>query len=174
MSIYNDISNKLDELYQKISPDDLSWIEDAQKTFSIFIKFDKLKDFVKAIEYVKRELEKDHTKQNQLKIINGILKELQRSEPDFLIENLKRAGYRIARENESIKNAINNEALRMLELVRLGKREAVIGMLMRIFTIRNTKLPQELIEALKPKYDINLFRAFLYAFFSGIITTKEE
>jgi hypothetical protein len=173
MSIYNDITNKLDELYREISPENLSWIEDAQKTFSIFIKFDKLKDFVNAIEFVKREIEKDDTKKDQTKLINGILKELQRSEPDFLIENLKRAGYRIAQENKSIKNAINNEALRMLEMVRLGKREAVIGMLMRIFTIRNTKLPQELIEALKPKYDINLFRAFLYAFLSGFITKEE-
>jgi Na+/H+ antiporter NhaD/arsenite permease-like protein len=61
----------------------------------------------------------------------------------------------------------------MLELARLGKREAVIGMLMRIFTIKNAQIPQELIEALKPKYDINQFRAFIYAFLSGFITTEE-
>jgi hypothetical protein len=174
MSIYNEISNKLDELYQKISPSDLNWIEDARRTFSIFTRFEKLKDFVRAIEYVKKEIEKDDTKKDQTKLINGILKELQRSEPDFLIENLKYAGNRIARDNKSIRDAVNNEALRMLELVRLGKRDAVVGMIMRIFTIRNVPIPQDLIEALKPKYDINLFRAFIYAFLSGFITTTEE
>lgn len=173
MSVYNDINNKIDELYQKITPYDFSWIEDVQKTLSMFIKFEKLKDFIKALECVKKELEKDGTKTNEIKIVSGLLKELQKSEPDFLIENLKRIGYGIAQNNNSIKDAINKEALRMLELARLGKKDAVIGMLMRIFTIRNVQIPKELIEALKPKYDINLFRAFIYAFISGFITTEE-
>ncbi len=173
MSIYNDINNKLDELYQKISPNDFNWLEDARKTFSLFIKFEKLKDFITALECLKEKLEKDGTKTNEIKIVKGLLKDLQRSEPDFLIENLKRTGYGIAQNNKSIKDAINKEALRLLELVRLGKKDAVIGMLMRNFTIRNIQIPQELIEALKPKYDINLFRAFIYAFLSGFITTEE-
>lgn len=173
MSIYDDINNKLDELYQKISPTDLSWLDEAKKTFSIFIKFNKLNDFIKAIDCVREELEKDKTKAEELKVVNGLLKELQQNEPDFLIENLKRSGYRIAKDNNSLKEAINKEALRILEQVRLGKRDAVIGMLMRNFTIRNIKMPSELIEVLKPKYDINLFRAFIYAFLSGFITTEE-
>jgi len=173
MSIYNEINNKLDELYQKITPGNFSWIEDLQKTLSLFIKFEKLRDFIKALECVREELKKDGTKTNEINMVSGLLKDLQRSEPDFLIENLKRAGYGIAQNNKSIKDAINKEALRMLELARLGKKEAVIGMLMRIFTIKNAQIPQELIEALKPKYDINLFRAFIYAFLSGFITTEE-
>lgn len=173
MSVYNDINNKIDELYQKITPYDFSWIEDLQKTLSLFIKFEKLKDFIKALECVKKELEKDGTKTNEIKIVRGLLKDLKKSEPDFLIENLKRIGYGIAQNNNSIKDAINKEALRMLELARLGKKDAVIGMLMRIFTIRNVQIPNELIEALKPKYELNLFRAFIYAFLSGFITTEE-
>lgn len=173
MTICDGINSKLDELYQKIRPDDLSWLEDARKTFSLFIKFEKLKDFITALEYVKEQLEKDNTKTQELKAVYGLLKDLQKSEPDFLIENLKRAGYRLAQDNKALKEAINKEALRILEQTRLGKRDAVIGMLMRNFTIRNIKIPQELIEALKPKYDINLFRAFIYAFLSGFITTEE-
>ncbi len=173
MTISKDINNKLDELYQAISPNDLDWLEEARKTFSLFIEFEKLKDFIKALECVREELEKDGKKAQELKTVHGLLKDLQRSEPDFLIENLKRSGYAVAHNNKSMRDAINKEALRMLEQVRLGKRDAVIGMLMRNFTIRNIKMPSELVEALKPKYDINLFRAFIYAFLSGFITTEE-
>lgn len=172
MTICDNINSKLDELYQKIGPDDLSWLEDARKTFSLFIKFEKLKDFITALECVRKELEKDGTKERELKAVYGLIKDLQRSEPDFLIENLKRAGFNLSKD-KSLKDAINKEALRILEQVRLGKRDAVIGMLMRNFTIRNVKMPPELIESLKPKYDINLFRAFIYAFLSGFITIEE-
>lgn len=173
MTTYNEISNKLDELYQNITPNDSNWFEDARKTFSLFTKFEKLRDFITALECVKEELEKDITKTQEMRAVSGLLRDLQKSEPDFLIENLKREGYRLAQDNKSLKEAINKEALRILEQIRLGKREAVIGMLMRNFTIKNVKMPQELIEALKPKYDINLFRAFLYAFLSNFITTEE-
>lgn len=173
MSIYDEISGKLDKLYEQIRPDELSWIEDAKKTFLLFTKFEKLKDFVKAIEYVKKEIERDSTKEKDIKAVKEILIILQRSEPDYLIENLRRVGYAIANENESLRNAINNEALRILEQVRLGKRDTVIGMLMRNFIVRNVSIPSELIEALKPKYDTNLFRAFIYAFLSGFINKQE-
>jgi hypothetical protein len=45
---------------------------------------------------------------------------------------------------------------------------------MRIFTTRNIEFPTELLEALKPKYDLNLFRAFMYAFLSAFTTEKSE
>lgn len=173
MTICDDINSKLDGLYQTIRPNDLSWLEDARKTFSLFIKFERLKDFIKALECVRGELEKDGTKAQELKAVHGLLKDLQRSEPDFLIENLKRAGYAVVQNNKSMRDAINREALRILEQVRLGKRDTVIGMLMRNFTIRDIKMPSELVEALKPKYDTNLFRAFIYAFLSGFITAEE-
>lgn len=172
--IYEDINKKLDELYDKITPNDLSWIEDAKKTFSLFLEFEKLKDFIKAIECVKEKLERDDDKENELRMIIGLMKDLQRSEPDFLIENLKRVGYRLAQNNKSLKDAINKEALRMLEQVRLGKRDTVVGMLMRNFIIRNISMPSELIEALKTKYDVNLFRAFIYAFLAGFIITEDK
>ncbi|GLI52446.1 hypothetical protein [Thermodesulfovibrio yellowstonii] len=172
MSIYNDINSKLDELYEKIRPDELSWLEDAKKTFLLFIKFEKLRDFITILECVTKELRNDPNKSQELREVQELLKELQKSEPDFLIENLKRAGYALA-QNKELREAINKESLKILEQVRLGKKANVIGMLMRNFTIRNIKIPPELIEALKPKYEINLFRAFIYAFLSGFITTEE-
>lgn len=173
MSVYDDINMKINELYQRINPSDLSWLEDARKTFSLFIKFERLKDFAKALECVRENLEKDGTKAQELKAVRVLLKDLQRSEPDFLIENLRRVGYAIAQDNKSMREAVNREALRILEQVRLGKRDAVVGMFMRNFAIHNIQMPPELVEALKPKYDINLFKAFVYAFLSGFITIEE-
>lgn len=169
--IYNEIKQKLDELYRKISPYDLEWIEDAEKVFLLFTEFEKLKDFLNAVKVVKKELE---TKNENEKIrkIDYLLKILESNEPDFLIERLKSKGKTIATTKASIKKAINDSSLRILEQVRLGKRDAVIGMLMRIFVVNQTKMPEELIEALKPKYDINLFRAFIYAFLSSFIESK--
>lgn len=174
MTIYDDINSRLDKLYQAIRPDDLAWLEDARKTFLLFISFERLKDFMKALELVREELKRDNTKTDEMKKVNKLLEDLRRSEPDFLIERLRRAGYRSAQDNKSLKEAINKEALRILEQVRLGKRDVVIGMLMRNFTIRNVKIPSELVEALKPKYDTNLFRAFIYAFLSGFISTEDK
>lgn len=175
MSIYSDISAKLNELYQNITPKNLSWIEDLRKTVSLFISFEKLQDFIKALELVGDELKKDSSKEEQWRKIEGIIQDLEKNEPDFLIERLRRAGYG-ASKNHSLRDAINKEALRILEQTRLGKRDSVVGMLLRNFIIREVKIPPELIEALKLKYDINLFRTFIYAFLSGFITqdTQEE
>lgn len=174
MNIYDDIKMKINELYEKINPNDLSWLEDARKTFSLFIKFEKLKDFAKALECVIENLEKDGKQAQKLPSVRVLLEDLRRSEPDFLIENLRRVGYAIAQNNKSMKEAINKEALRILEQVRLGKRDAVVGMLIRNFAIHNIQMPPELVEALKPKYNINLFRAFVYAFLSGFIPKEEN
>lgn len=174
MSIYNEINSKLNELYQSITPKDLSWVEDLRKTVSLFISFDKLKDFIKALELVRDELKKDISKKEQLRTISGIIRDLERSEVDFFVEKLKRVGNSLASAHKSLKDAINKEALRILEQTRLGKRDVVVGMLLRNFIIREIKIPPELIEALKPKYDMNLFRAFIYAFLSGFITQEDK
>lgn len=184
MSIYEEISNKLDELCEKMKPDNLDWLDDAGKIFSIFTKGEKLIDFVKTLECVAEELsiqiekkENEENKKKQKEKLNkiyGLLKELKSKEPDFLIENLRRAGYAIAERNKSLKDAIEKESLRILEQTRLGKRDNVIHMLMRNFVIRQEHIPNELIYALKPQYDTNLFRAFIYAFLSSFISIDKE
>lgn len=177
MCIYEDISKKLDELCEKISPDNFDWIDDASKTFAIFLKGEKLSDFVKSLECVYEEVKmkvKNDESKNKLGTISRLIKELKEKEPDFLIDNLRRAGYAIAGKNKSLKEAIEKESLRILEQTRLGKRDNVIHMLMRNFAIKQEPIPIELIYALKPQYDTNLFKAFIYAFLSGFISQKKE
>ncbi|MCM8827496.1 MAG: hypothetical protein NC904_08305 [Candidatus Omnitrophica bacterium] len=173
---YQKISTALNELYERITPYNLDWLDDLEKTVDLFLRFEKLSDFITALECVKRKVNGKNSKGDTYKI-DRIINKLKRTEPDYLVERLRSIGYRLAQEkNSNFKSAIESQAFRILEQTRLGKRDAVIGMLLRIFMANNKKFPQELIEALKEsKYDINLFRSFIYAFLSAFIdTTKEE
>jgi len=174
MSVYEEVMKKLDELNERINPDSDEWMEDVRKTLSIFLSGEKLTQFRKTLECIAEEWKKEKSKEEKSKLLYGILKSLEISESDFLIENLKRKGYAIAHKNTALRDSINKESLRILEQVRLGKRDRVIGMLLRSFSIKNEIFPQELIEALKPKYEINLFRSFIYAFLGGIIISEEK
>jgi hypothetical protein len=175
MSIYEEITKKLDELHEKIRPDNIDeWLDDARKTMSIFLAGEKISQFRKTLEHIGAEFEKDDSKKEQLKKVYGLINSLKSAEPDFLIERLRNSGWSIAKNERSLREAINKEALRLLEQTRLGKRDNVVGMLMRIFTTKSVKFPLELVEASKPKYDVNHFRAFIYAFLSNFTTEKNE
>jgi hypothetical protein len=185
MSIYEEIAKKLDELHEKIRPDNIDeWLDDVRKTTNIFLTGEKISHFRKTLESVEDELKKDSSKKEQLKRVYGLINSLKSTEPDFLIERLKTAGWSIANPKDnnneekskklSLRKAINGEALRLLEQTRLGKRDIVIGMLMRDFTTKKVKFPPEFVEASKQKYDVNHFRAFMYAFLSNFTTEKTE
>lgn len=170
-STYQKIISALNELYEKITPDNLDWLDDLDKTVSLFLRFEKLSDFISALEYVRDRVEGE--KKGRVEVI---LNKLKRAEPDFLIERLRNVGYGLS-QNPEFKDAIESQALRILEQARLGKRDAVIGMLLRIFMVHNKQFPPALIETLKQnKYDIDLFRSFIYAFLSAFIdqTAKKE
>jgi len=173
MSIYEEITKRLDELHEKIRPDNIDeWFDDVRKTMNIFLAGERISQFRKTLEHVADDLEKDGNQKEHLKKIKGLINNLKSTEPDFLIERLKNIGWSMAKNEKGLQEAINKETLKLLEQIRLGKRDGVVGMLMRNFTIRNVKLPSELIEALKPKYDANLFRAFIYAFLGAFISTN--
>jgi len=184
MNIYENITKQLDALHEKIRPDNIDeWFDDIRETVNIFLSGEKLSHFRKTLEYVEYELRKGCSEKEQLKKVYWLVDKLKSSEPDFLIENLRNSGRAIAHPGDndkekdrklSLRNAISGEALRILEQTRLGKRDIVIGILMRNFTAKKVKFPQELVEASKPKYDINLFRAFVYAFLSNFTTEKED
>ncbi len=175
MSIYEEIAKKLDELHEKIRPDNVDeWIDDVRKTANIFLSGEKISRFRKTLEYIADDLEKDGSRKELLNRVNGLINKLKAAEPDFLIERLRNSGWSVAKNERGLQEVINKEALRLLEQTRLGKRDIVIGMLMRDFTTKSVKFPPELVEALKPKYDVNHFRAFIYAFLSNFTTEKTK
>ncbi len=167
--IAKEIENKLNELFAKINPDNVDeWFDDVKKTVDIFLLGEKLFDLSKALEKIVDDISGDKRWK-----VDSLIKRIQQSEPDFLIERLKRRGGGIVANDKTLSEAIQKESLKILEQARLGKRDAVIGMLLRIFVVNNKRFPDELIEVVKPKHDINLFRAFIYSFLSSFSRPKE-
>lgn len=185
MSIYEEIKGKLEELHNKISPENVKeWHEDAKKIFKLFIAGEELRDFRKVVECVhqdlQREVKKEVNKEKKEQLekyrnrVYGLLSTLQSREPDFLIERLKGKGWKIAQDDKDFCEALQGQIYRLLEKTRLGKRDVVINMLMRLFTSFGKQFPQDLIEAIKPQYENALFKAFIYAFLSGFTTKSKE
>lgn len=63
---------------------------------------------------------------------------------------------------------------KILEQVRAGRRSDVEYSVVRIFITNGETIPDKLIEAFKPYYDEDTFKAFMYAFIGSIIKPKEK
>lgn len=91
MSIYEEISKKLDELHEKIKPDNVDeWFDDVKRTLSLFLEGEKISQIRKTLEFIEDDFKKSGKYNDQLKKVQGIVYRLQKSEPDFLIERLKK------------------------------------------------------------------------------------
>jgi len=102
-----------------------------------------------------------------------------------LMESLKTQGYRVKknaikenpskeeRKDKIIKEALDRQGYRILELVRSGKRDEVFHAILRIFISAKKEFPTQLVEAFKPVYSEELFKVFLFSFLSGILGKEE-
>lgn len=175
MSIYNDIDSKLDELYSKISSKNLEWADDLKKVLKLFIKGHKIDDFIPLLDSVCNELSKnvDFKNNTNLASINNLNKLLKQKSPDYLLERIMSDSYRVSK-NKELKEALNNQIYKIMEATRTGKRDVVIGILLRIFVVHKQEFPKSLIQALKQEYDDNLFKSFIYAFLSNFIDNNTD
>lgn len=185
------IENKIEEIKKKI--DDVGEAEKADKIikeinwlFDYIRKRDKwiksiiemLCSFEERVEAGKRNAkEEDKKKWDEIgKRLFGMRKGVEKEflyDPDGLLERLKRDGKEIL-NNSNLAEAIDGIGFRLLEKVRLGQRDDVIYMLLRTFKANEQKMPESLIEALKTKYDDNLFKSFIYAFLNPILGEQRK
>lgn len=95
-----------------------------------------------------------------------------------LVDKLRSYGYVLVSEQGKIKDAGKREELikaferqgyRLLELTRLGKREEVQYMLLRIFFSFQLDFPQMLLEPFKLVYSDDMFKVLLFSFLSGVL-----
>lgn len=178
MSIYNDIKNKLDELYSRIRPDNFDeWYEDAKNVVTMFTNLSYIEYYLKMLDSIRKSYEvnlkrvqEDERKKLQTKIrkISYVLNLLEYKKPDYLIERLRKEGERLAQDKD-IRDAFSNQIYRILEQARLGKKDIVLYMIVRILSAFGKEVPEEIIEAIKPQYDTQLFRSFIYSFLSAFI-----
>ncbi|HQC19668.1 MAG TPA: hypothetical protein PLR13_09770 [Smithella sp.] len=168
----------IDQLYGKIMPESFDqWHDDVRDVIKIFSRKDRIRDFVDSFEAVKRAIAKEpmenDEKKKKLAKLTRLIALLKSSEPDFLLESLQRKGFAIAKTDSELRGSIENSIFRILQQIRLGKKAAVCGLFMQIFSARGKAMPQELVDALKEEWDINQYRAFMYAFLSNF-TGREE
>lgn len=88
-----------------------------------------------------------------------------------LMEDLKRLGYGIQKE---LGEDFEKMGYRILEQVRAGKRSDAMHSITRIFIANKRNLPDVLIQAFKPYYDVETFQCLLYSFLSAAIKPKER
>jgi CRISPR-associated protein Cst1 len=192
------IENKIAEIREKIDPAQLLKENEEYKNLEnllneikdlvIYIHkgYEKWPDdLINVLNYLKEIIKKgileipDEEKKKKLEKyeskIYGLIEEIKRELlyiPDTLIDRLKREGYKIAK-NKLLADDINKIGFRLLEKIRLGQRDEVLYMLLRVFTANDVKLPEPLIDAIKTRYDDSLFKSFMYAFLAPILGEKE-
>lgn len=176
VTVFEAITDNIDELFSKMEPDNIDeWYDDVDAVINVFTQGKKIRELLESLELIRKELKKMEQTEERTKQITKIARliaRLKTNEPDFLLEALKRKGNAIANSNIELKKSITSQMFKILEQVRLGKKDNVIHMILRTFATKHKQIPHELIDALREEYDINQFRAFMYAFLNNFITEK--
>ncbi len=95
-----------------------------------------------------------------------------------LCEKLRRYGFSLRgtevheRIYDEKKKQPRGLAYRILELIRLGKRDKVFFSLLNVF--QGAEIRPILARAFNPAYSDQLFKTFLYSFLSGLLGPKEN
>lgn len=90
-----------------------------------------------------------------------------------LAEALRRHGA-ILKKKRDFREALEGLALRLLELVRAGRREEAFHLLLRVYIVHNTPMPRALAEAFSPRHAIEDFRLLIYSYLSGFSAYTQE
>jgi len=103
----------------------------------------------------------------------------ERKENVDLIQKLKRIGddivegIRKEKKKKDLVEAINKSGFRLLEQVRLGKKDNVFYILLRCFKANEEKFPDELVEAFKPENE-KYFKTLIFSFLAPILGKEEK
>ncbi|MBV6341016.1 hypothetical protein [Candidatus Magnetobacterium casense] len=179
MRPHEEINEIIDKLYENILPQNVhDWIDDVDKVIKMFLRDESIYPLFDMLDLVEKELRKKQGVNDQekelLKRLSGINGYIKARKTDTLIEVLQYRGATLAKDVDFVKS-VESIIYRLLEQTRLGKRENVIHMLLRLCTTRGKKFPQELVAVLKPNdIDDNMFKACVYAFLSGFIKEKKK
>lgn len=172
----------LNELLENMRDDNIDeWEKDLYEILDIFYNGKKINRFEKSLLNIKGKLKLDiQTKQDDEQEIEGLAKLkkhfrlIRKNEADMLLNHLMRIGHSIASNKKDLSRELVSSALKITELIRLGKRDAVIGTILRIFIAQKENLPPEITETLQDRYDDDHFRAFMYGFMGNFTQLNKE
>lgn len=151
----------LNDLKEKVKNDNFTY-EDFEKYY--YQKKEQDKEFLSLLEWAS-QLKKDD------KDLLNLLRKCALDNVSDLIVDLKSLGYGIQNE---LGEDFEKMGYRLLEQIRAGKRSDVMYGITRIFISHKKNVPDTLIEAFKPYYDIETFKCLLYTFLSAAIKSEIE
>ncbi|MCS7164423.1 MAG: hypothetical protein NZ845_05445 [Thermodesulfovibrio sp.] len=116
------------------------------------------------------------TKGNEREKIYKIYKNLLNINAGEMAEKLRNLGYSLKNDPnyENVKEALSDQAFRILERTRHAQRSEVFYIIERIFIANNRNFPPLLVQVFNPNYSEEIFKTFIYSFLSGILGEKEE
>lgn len=102
--------------------------------------------------------------------LRQIYREVSEDSVSSILQELTYIGSRL---REELGDDFRKMGYRILEHIRAGKRSDVQYSITRIFITNKKNIPQKLIEAFKPRYDDDTFKAFMYAFIGSVIKPEK-
>lgn len=140
-------------------------INDVKKLYQLKEELDEA--FLSFLEYCLRYDEEGSNKKD----VKQIYLRVNRESISSMLDKLSKKGRNL---REKLGEDFRKMGYRILEQIRTGKRSDVEYSIVRIFITNGENIPSELIEAFKPKYDDETFKAFMYAFIGSVIKPKES
>ncbi|KYO67335.1 hypothetical protein [Thermovenabulum gondwanense] len=129
----------------------------------------------KLLEYAARNIEGDDKDK-----FWGLYKDISFQNVSELCDRLRKYGENLRHSKvyerfyDSDKKAPKSITFRILELIRLGKRDEVFYIILREFVNAQQEVDQSLIKAFNPRYSVESFKVLVYSFLSGLLEKFEE
>jgi len=109
--------------------------------------------------------------QNRNNEFTRLLNQIKGYNVSELMDKLRNKGYNTRKE---LKESFERMGYRLMEQVRVGKREEAYYTIARIYIAGNKYIPREVAEPFKPIYSDSEFKVMLFAFISGILGVDDE
>ena len=145
------------------------------------ISLEDLRDVVHRVEHVFSETVR--FLENYVRMVGGkerasvesLLKRLTPLSHHVLFEKVRQTAWSLRNEKDlkDLRESVEKQGYRIINLARAGRRDEVAYLLTRIFLASGKALPDPLIRVFSPSVPDEIFRACIYAFV-GVMGEKES
>lgn len=85
-----------------------------------------------------------------------------------LMNTLRLYGVKVSKHNPLLKDALERQAYRLMELVRSGRTEEALYLLLRAYLVSGEVFPRPLLEAFFPIYSPEETKLLIFSYISGL------
>ncbi|MCX7765019.1 MAG: hypothetical protein N2253_09040 [Bacteroidia bacterium] len=150
-----------------------SQIEELEKSPSGSVSPKAIEDVKARITQVRNELNRLEFRYHMLLHYHRVKKARSERRLTELMERLRGYGFKVSGD-EGLKKALESQAYRLMELVRSGRREEALYLLLRAYLAQGRSFPRPLIEAFLPIYSPEETKLLIFSYISGFIGQKTQ